>query len=302
MLDKHIIEVLKSDGFGEVFFNTPMKNHTTFKIGGPCEALIMPHSVEELIKALQLLKDRNIPHMVMGNGSNLLFSDSGYRGVIVKLDSNFAKILVQGNIVEASSGALLSSVSRQAMDKNLTGLEFASGIPGSIGGAIYMNAGAYGSEIKDVLESAMVLDENLEIRELSNADLKFKYRSSLIQQKDFIVLSAKFNLKEGDPDKIKELFEDLTYRRVSKQPLEYPSAGSTFKRPKEGYASKLIDEVGLRGFRYHNAMISDKHCGFIINCGGATCNDILYLIDVVQKKVYQERNILLEPEVRIIGD
>ncbi|NLY77601.1 MAG: UDP-N-acetylmuramate dehydrogenase [Tissierellia bacterium] len=279
-----------------------MKNHTSFKIGGPADVLIIPDKEEEIVEAIKFCRENNVKHFVMGNGSNLLVKDSGIRGVVIKIANGFDRIDVVGEKIICESGALLSKVAKHALKSSLTGFEFASGIPGTIGGAITMNAGAYGGEMKDVVSKVRVLDGNNNVIELTNDEMNFRYRGSLIGDENLIVLGVELKLSSGDPALIDQKMKDLTNRRVTKQPLEYPSAGSTFKRPEGYFAGKLIEDAGLRGVRYGDAQVSEKHCGFIINVGEANFHHVITLIKMIQKVVYDKFNVRLEPEVRIIGD
>ena len=287
---------------GEVLYDEPMKNHTTFKIGGPCDVLVMPNTIEQILNVLNLVKENDLAYMIIGNGSNLLVSDEGIRKVIVKLHKNFSKITLDGNKITSQAGATLKEIADFALENKLQGFEFASGIPGDLGGAVTMNAGAYGGEMKDVLESVKVIDKDLNVIDIDAKDMSLRYRNSRVQDEGLIVLEAVINLSEGDYDKIKEYQDELTSKRESKQPLEYPSAGSTFKRPEGYYAGKLIDDCGLRGYRYKDAMVSEKHCGFVINVGDANCEQVLYVINHVKEVVFEKFGVNLEPEVRIIGE
>lgn len=287
---------------GEVLYDEPMKNHTTFKIGGPCDVLVMPNTIEQILNVLNLVKENDLAYMIIGNGSNLLVSDEGIRKVIVKLHKNFSKITLDGNKITSQAGATLKEIADFALENKLQGFEFASGIPGDLGGAVTMNAGAYGGEMKDVLESVKVIDKDLNVLDIDAKDMNLRYRNSRVQDEGLIVLEAVINLSEGDYDKIKEYQDELTSKRESKQPLEYPSAGSTFKRPEGYYAGKLIDDCGLRGYRYKDAMVSEKHCGFVINAGDANCEQVLYVINHVKEVVFEKFGVNLEPEVRIIGE
>lgn len=287
---------------GEVLYDEPMKNHTTFKIGGPCDVLVMPNTIEQILNVLNLVKENDLAYMIIGNGSNLLVSDEGIRKVIVKLHKNFSKITLDGNKITSQAGATLKEIADFALENKLQGFEFASGIPGDLGGAVTMNAGAYGGEMKDVLESVKVIDKDLNVLDIDAKDMNLRYRNSRVQDEGLIVLEAVINLSEGDYDKIKEYQDELTFKRESKQPLEYPSAGSTFKRPEGYYAGKLIDDCGLRGYRYKDAMVSEKHCGFVINTGDANCEQVLYVINHVKEVVFEKFGVNLEPEVRIIGE
>lgn len=295
-------DILEDKNFGKILYNEEMKNHTTFKIGGPVDAMIIPSREEEIIDAVKFLRDNNIDFMIMGNGSNILVKDGGIRGVVVKISEGFNSIEIEDKKVYCQAGALLSTISKRALEKNLKNFEFASGIPGTIGGAMVMNAGAYGGEMKDVVLKLKAIDKKGNIREYSNEELNFKYRNSRVWDEGLIVLSVELVLENGNYDEIKLKLDDLTHRRTSKQPLEYPSGGSTFKRPEGYYAGKLIDDAGLRGIRYRGAMVSEKHCGFIINIDNASCKDVLDLIDVVKKTVYDKYGVELEREIKLIGE
>ena len=286
-----------------VKYDEPLKNHTTFQIGGKCIALIEPKKVEDIIKAIKICRENNLKFFVIGNGSNLLVPDDGYNGVIIKIKSEFSNIQVEGDYLIAHSGAKLSEVYIVAYENSLTGFEFASGIPGTIGGAIFMNAGAYGGEMKDIVESVEVLDlDNYEVKELKNEELDFSYRKSIIQRKNYIVLTVKLKLKKGNKEEIKAVYEDLRERRNSKQPLNFGSAGSTFKRPEGHFASKLIEDAGLKGYHINDAWVSEKHSGFIVNKGKASYKEVMELIEYVQKVVFEKFEVKLETEVRILKD
>lgn len=286
-----------------VRYEEPLKNHTTFKIGGNCIALIEPGEVSDIIEAIKICRENNIKFFVIGNGSNLLVPDEGYNGVIIKLKSEFSMIKVEGESLIVKSGAKLSEVYPVAYENSLTGFEFASGIPGTIGGAIYMNAGAYGGEMKDIVESVEVLDlDNFELKELKNEDLDFSYRKSIIQRKNYIITSIKLKLKKGNKEEINAVYEDLRDRRNSKQPLNFGSAGSTFKRPEGHFASKLIEDAGLKGYHINDAWVSEKHSGFIVNKGNASFKEVMELIEYVQKVVFEKFGVKLETEVRILKD
>lgn len=286
-----------------VKYDEPLKNHTTFKIGGNCKIFVEPKSVDNIIEILKICKDNNLKFFIIGNGSNLLVSDNGYDGVIIKLKENFSNIYLNDGYVVSQSGATLSEVFKFSMNNSLTGFEFASGIPGTIGGAVYMNAGAYGSEMKDVVSEVEVLDiDTLEQIVLKTEDLHFDYRKSIVQEKNYIVTKVKLKLSVGDINEIKAVYLDLKKKRNSKQPLEFGSAGSTFKRPQGNFASKLIEDSGLKGYSVNDAMVSKKHSGFIVNVGNATCSDVLELVDYVKKTVYEKYNVKLEMEVKILGE
>lgn len=286
-----------------VKYDEPLKNHTTFQIGGKCIALIEPKKVEDIIEAIKICRENNLKFFVIGNGSNLLVPDDGYNGVIIKIKSEFSNIQVEGECLIAHSGAKLSEVYTVAYENSLTGFEFASGIPGTIGGAIFMNAGAYGGEMKDIVESVEVLDlDNYEVKELKNEELDFSYRKSIIQRKNYIVLTIKLKLKKGNKEEIKAVYEDLMERRNSKQPLNFGSAGSTFKRPEGHFASKLIEDAGLKGYHINDAWVSEKHSGFVVNKGNASYKEVMELIEYVQKVVFEKFGVKLEMEVRILKD
>ena len=286
-----------------VRYDEPLKSHTTFKIGGNCIALIEPREISDIIEAVKICRKNNIKFFVIGNGSNLLVPDEGYNGVIIKLKSEFSKIEVEGDYLIVNSGAKLSEVYTVAYENSLTGFEFASGIPGTIGGAIYMNAGAYGGEMKDIVESIEVLDlDNFELRELKNEELEFSYRKSIIQRRNYIVTTIKLKLQKGNKEKINAVYEDLRERRNSKQPLNFGSAGSTFKRPEGHFASKLIEDAGLKGYHINDAWVSEKHSGFIVNKGNASYKEVMELIEYVQKVVFEKFGVKLETEVRILKD
>ncbi|MCK6129679.1 UDP-N-acetylmuramate dehydrogenase [Parvimonas micra] len=286
-----------------VRYDEPLKNHTTFKIGGNCIALIEPREVSDIVETIKICRENSIKFFVIGNGSNLLVPDEGYNGVIIKLKSEFSTIQVEGEYLIVNSGAKLSEVYTVAYENSLTGFEFASGIPGTIGGAIYMNAGAYGGEMKDIVESVQVLDlDNFELRELKNEELEFSYRKSIIQRKNYIVTTIKLKLQKGNKEEINAVYEDLRERRNSKQPLNFGSAGSTFKRPEGHFASKLIEDAGLKVYHINDAWVSEKHSGFIVNKGNASFKEVMELIEYVQKVVFEKFGVKLETEVRILKD
>lgn len=286
-----------------VRYDEPLKNHTTFKIGGNCIALIEPREVSDIVETIKICRENSIKFFVIGNGSNLLVPDEGYNGVIIKLKSEFSTIQVEGEYLIVNSGAKLSEVYTVAYENSLTGFEFASGIPGTIGGAIYMNAGAYGGEMKDIVESVEVLDlDNFELRELKNEELEFSYRKSIIQRRNYIVTTIKLKLQKGNKEEINAVYEDLRERRNSKQPLNFGSAGSTFKRPEGHFASKLIEDAGLKGYHINDAWVSEKHSGFIVNKGNASYKEVMELIEYVQNVVFEKFGVKLETEVRILKD
>lgn len=284
-----------------VIIDAEMKNYVHFRVGGPADILLIPESKEQVIKTIEICREKNIPFYVIGNGSNLLVRDGGIKGVVIKL-KELKNIEVKDNIIEAECGAMLKDVSDAALKNSLTGLEFACGIPGTIGGAVFMNAGAYNGEVSNVIESAEIINGENEVITLSREELDLKYRSSIIMKNNYIVLSARFKLEDGDKKNIEEIVEDLTNKRESKQPLEYPSAGSTFKRPEGYFAGKLIQDAGLKGYTIGGAAVSEKHSGFVINKNNATATDILNLIHHIQEEVKKQFNVELHPEVRIIGE
>lgn len=280
----------------------PMKNHTSFKIGGPADIFVSPEKIEDLIYTLDVCKNNNIPYFIIGNGSNLLVGDGGYRGVIIQISRNMSNITIEENQVYAQAGALLVKVANACLDAHLTGFEFAHGIPGTIGGAVYMNAGAYDGEIKQVLLSADVIDQRGNIRTLTNEELELGYRTSKAQKEQMIVLGARITLQPGNQEEIREKMNHLAYLRRTKQPLTLPSAGSTFKRPEGCFAGKLIMDAGLRGCRVGDAAVSEKHCGFVVNLGEATAKDVKELMNHIQRTVREKFGKDLYPEVRIIGE
>ncbi|WMJ77172.1 MULTISPECIES: UDP-N-acetylmuramate dehydrogenase [unclassified Sedimentibacter] len=286
---------------GSVLKDEPLKNHTYFKIGGPAAILAEPEDTEDLISVLKLVKKYETDCFVIGNGTNLLVADEGFKGVIIKIGDKFSYIERNGNIVIAGSGLLLSAMSKFIAREGLAGFEFASGIPGCLGGAVYMNAGAYGGEMKQVVKSVKCIDRDGNVHKFSNDDMEFTYRHSKITDSEYIVLEAEFEFKEGEREEILSLIRELNDRRISKQPLNLPSAGSTFKRPVNGYASKLIEDAGLKGLIHRGAMVSDKHCGFIVNIDNACCQDVLELMRIVISTVNDKFGITLEPEVKILG-
>ncbi len=289
-------------GSDNIVSDEPMRKHTTFRIGGNADIFVRPESKEQIAEILRLCRKQDVPYFILGNGSNLLVGDRGFRGVVINIMDNMNDIKVDGGIIKAQAGAMLIKVSRAARDNSLTGLEFASGIPGTIGGAIYMNAGAYGGEMKDVVTQVTAIDAEGEIYTFGTDELEFSYRHSVIQQRDLIVLDVTMKLAAGDQKIIDDRMSELAVARRTKQPLEYPSAGSTFKRPEGYFAGKLIMDAGLRGYRVGDAQVSEKHCGFVVNRGNATADDVIKLIDDVKAKVSEEYDVVLEPEVRMIGE
>ena len=289
-------------GSDNVYRNEPMKKHTTFRIGGPADYYLCPHSAKEIQKVVEICREEKLPYFILGNGSNLLVSDKGYRGAVIQLWKNVSDIGVEGCLIHAKAGSSLAKIAAQALEEGLTGMEFAAGIPGTLGGAVVMNAGAYGGEMRDILKEVLVMDQQGKIFTLEKKDLKLGYRTSAVKEKGYIVLAAALELRPGNREEIKKLMEDLKQRRVEKQPLELPSAGSTFKRPEGYFAGKLIMDAGLRGFSIGGAQVSEKHCGFIVNTGGASASDVLALIREVQKKVRDKFGVELETEVKFLGE
>ena len=285
-----------------ILTDEPMSRHTTFRVGGPADFFVTPKAKEEVRDVIRICKEAGMPYYIIGNGSNLLVSDAGYRGVIVQIYKEMNEVKVEGDLVKAQAGALLSGIAAKALGAELSGFEFASGIPGTIGGACVMNAGAYGGEMKDVLESVTVLTGEGKIIELGRNELELGYRTSVIAKKGYIVLGAVLKLERGDGEKIKTYMDELKEKRVTKQPLEYPSAGSTFKRPEGYFAGKLIEDAGLRGFQVGGAQVSEKHCGLVINRDHATAADIMELMRQVQIRVKENSGVDLEPEVKRLGD
>ena len=287
-------------GEERVLVNEPMSRHTTFRIGGPADYFLVPSTYEEIGAILKICKEEQVPYFILGNGSNLLVSDAGYRGVIIQLFRNMSEITVEGNTIRASAGALLSGIAAAAKNESLTGFEFAGGIPGTIGGAVVMNAGAYGGEMKDVLKEVTVMTKEGEILKIQAENLELGYRTSIVKKADYLVLEAVISLEKGDQEAIKARMRELTEQRVSKQPLEYPSAGSTFKRGNDFITAKLIDECGLKGHQIGGAQISEKHAGFIINKGNATAEDVIKLMEYTKEQVYNKFGKVIEDEIEII--
>lgn len=289
-------------GSEQVLLDEPMSRHTTFRIGGPADYFVVPRSTDEIKDTIEICKNAQVPYYILGNGSNLLVGDKGYRGVVIQIYKNLNEIHTEGNLIHAQAGALLSKIAAEALGRGLEGFEFASGIPGTLGGAVMMNAGAYGGEMKQVLLEATVLTQDGEVKTLGVEELELGYRTSIIEKEGYVVLEAAIGLKEGDAAAIRAYMEELKSKRVTKQPLEYPSAGSTFKRPEGYFAGKLIEDAGLRGFRVGNAQVSEKHCGFVINRGGATAAEVVSLMEQVADKVEALAGVRLEPEVKRIGE
>lgn len=279
-----------------------LSSYTTFKIGGKADFFAEPEDAAQISGLIKLCKEHDIPFFILGNGSNLLVSDQGYRGLVIHILSRMSQIDVEENQVRAQAGAQLIKVAYEAKKHSLTGLEFASGIPGTIGGAVYMNAGAYGGEMKQVVTWVKAMDYDGNLYEINGEDMRFAYRHSIIEEKHLIVLEAVFTLRKGQIACIDQEMQRLSKARRSKQPLEYPSAGSTFKRPEGYFAGKLIMDAGLRGAAIGGAQVSEKHCGFVINKGNATAQDVMRLISHVQKEVYRQFGVMLETEVKLLGE
>lgn len=295
---------IKNAGIGDdrLLESEPMSNYTSFRIGGDADFLVTVNNESELSALLKTFRENETKHIIIGNGSNLLFSDDGYRGVVVKLGGDFEEVILEGETLVAGSGALLSRVSRIAAENGLSGMEFASGIPGSIGGAVFMNAGAYGGEMKDIVETVfMIPDTDGESFSRSGDEMGFAYRRSRLCSEGGVVTFVRLKLNKGDREEILSKMSELKEKRNSKQPVNFPSAGSTFKRPAGGFAAALIEEAGLKGVSVGGAQVSEKHSGFIINTGDATFSDVVALIEKVRNRVYENSGVWLEPEVRIVG-
>lgn len=286
---------------GTLLEREPMSKHTSFRIGGPADLFVQPANEEELWNALHLARQEKVPFFIVGNGSNLLVSDEGFRGMILHTGGMLKDISVEESVIYAQAGALLSTVAKTALEHGLAGMEFAAGIPGTLGGAVCMNAGAYGGEMKDILLDAEVLTQEGERLVLPVEELDLSYRHSVIFEKNYVVLAAHIRLSRGDTAEIKNRMNELAGARRDKQPLEYPSAGSTFKRPEGYFAGKLIQDAGLKGYTVGGAQVSEKHSGFVINRGGATAEEVRFLIRQVQQKVRSQFGVELEPEVRMLG-
>ncbi len=302
MVSEAVVQALKQYVPEEnICLQEPMAGHTTFRIGGPADCLVELESEEQLIRVQNYLNKVELPYFILGNGSNLLVSDEGYRGVVLRIGSGMNRISVNGCELTAEAGATMAQVARVAMEHGLTGLEFASGIPGTVGGGVVMNAGAYDGEMSQVVKQVRVVSRTGESMELDNETMEFGYRKSSIREHCFIVTKVVFQLQTGEREQIKAKMEELVARRREKQPLEYPSAGSTFKRPCGYFAGKLIMDAGLRGYQCGGAKVSEKHCGFVVNAGGATAKDVRRLIQDVQEIIQDKFNVNLETEVLFLG-
>ena len=301
MSDEIVTRLINITGKDNVRINEPMKNHTTFKIGGPAQYYVTPESVTQIQEVVSLCRDMNIPLHVIGNGSNILVGDDGVDGVVLALFNTFSDYEIKDNVITAQAGMSLIKLAVIALREGLTGLEFASGIPGSVGGAVYMNAGAYDGQMKDVVTSVTVLDEAGDIRILGRDELDMGYRTSTVAKHNMIVLQVIIELKAGDKEQIKDRMNQLSELRKQKQPLEYPSAGSTFKRPEGFFAGKLIADAGLKGYSIGGAAVSEKHAGFVVNMGGATAKDVVELTDYIKKRIIEQFGVTLELEIKKIG-
>lgn len=289
-------------GKDKIKYNEKMSKYTTMKVGGPCDCIIFPDEISKIKDAIDFCKNKKIAFYVIGNGSNLLVKDEGIQGVVIKLGHRFGKIEIDGEYILAYAGATMPALSQLAKKNSLKGLEFACGIPGTVGGGVKMNAGAYGSQISDVLYEVTYMDEKEEIKTIKNKDCSFGYRKSIFTiNSNYVILSAKFKLKKGDIYEIENKMKENSIARRTKQPLEYPNFGSVFKRPEGYFVGKLVDDAGLRGYKIGGAQVSTKHTGFIVNVDNATCKDVLDLIEYVQTTVYNKFNVKLTPEVIIIG-
>ena len=280
--------------------NEPLAAHCTFKIGGPAQLFVMPENEQQLCSAVALCKEQAVRYYLLGNGSNILFADEGFSGVVIDVSALDAEIAVEDTVLTAGAGVRLAALCKAALKHGLSGLEFAYGIPGTVGGAVYMNAGAYGGEMKDVLTTVRYLAAEGEVREVPAAELDLRYRHSIFEENSGSILSAQFHLQPGNAADIRAKMDELMAKRVDKQPLDKPSAGSTFKRPAGAFAAALIDQCGLRGYRHGGAAVSDKHCGFVVNLGGATCADVLALCDEVRAIVKEKTGYDLEKEIRVV--
>jgi UDP-N-acetylmuramate dehydrogenase len=296
-----VIKEIISLHLGKVLINEKISNYTTYRVGGKVRAIVYPKGEEELVKLVGLLKEKNIKYFTLGNGSNVLFSDLLYDGIIIKLD-NFNKISIEKNTITVGAGYPLVKLSNDAMRNSLIGLEFANGIPGTVGGAVFMNAGAYGEDMSKIVESVRVLTSDLKIKEFTNKQMKFSYRTSMLQDHlDYVCISAKLKLNKGKKEEIESIMNQRREQRRASQPLNYPSAGSVFRNPEGMYAGKLIDDMGLKGYTVGKAKVSEKHANFIINTGNAKANDIKRIIDVIKQKALTKYGIRLHVEQRLIN-
>jgi UDP-N-acetylmuramate dehydrogenase len=286
----------------QIKLNVAMKEFTTFKIGGPADVMIIPRTISDIIKAVNFCRNHNIPAVMLGMGSNILVKDKGIRGIVIKIGDSLKNYSIAGNEIYAEAGISLSELSRKAAENSLSGLEFAEGIPGSLGGAVVMNAGAYNGEIKDVLKEVLAVDYSGRLKTFNTQQMQFGYRKSIFQSMEFIVLAIRMQLKKGNKEQIFSTMQEFNRLRREKQPLDMPSAGSTFRRPEGFYVGPLIEELGLKGFKIGGAEVSTKHAGFIVNSGNATASDIIELITYIQEKANKKYGVSLVPEIRIIGE
>lgn len=298
---KFVDEIRSRMASEHILLDEPMKEHTTFRIGGPADYLIFPASMEDVAFVFRCLKKHDIPFVILGNGSNVLVLDKGIRGAVIKFNSPISAIRKDGNMLTAGAGALLRDVSKFAAESGLSGMEFACGIPGSIGGAVFMNAGAYDGEMKNIVSAVRAISPEGEVMQFAANELGFGYRHSIFQENGCAICEVDLTLASGNAEEINEKIAGFTKRRESKQPLEMPSAGSTFKRPEGYYAGTLIEQTGLKGFAVGGAQVSDKHAGFVVNAGDATAQDVLALIRQVQDRVFEKHHVKLFPEVRVLG-
>ncbi|MDO5028281.1 MAG: UDP-N-acetylmuramate dehydrogenase [Bacillota bacterium] len=300
---ENLLKALEDLDLGKIFLDEPMKNHTTFKVGGPADILIMPKDEASLVKLMTFLRNHNIEAFILGQGSNLLVTDKGIRGIVVKIHDCLTDLYLEDETsIYSGAGITVPRLAKFAQDQGLTGMEEISGIPGDVGGGVFMNAGAYGKEFKDVIKEVKVLTRDNQVKLIKNADMDFHYRGSQVKSQGYIVLGASFSLEKGIQADIDEKMADYTARRRNKQPIEWPSAGSTFKRPEGYYAGALIEEAGLKGLVHRGAMVSEKHSGFVINHNNGTYQDIIELIKLIQKEVYDKSGVVLEREVKIVGE
>ncbi len=301
--ETEFLQICEIVGADRVHQDESMARHTTFRIGGTADVVAEPSSLAQVQNLIQFLKKQEIPYYILGNGSNVLVGDKGIRGVVVKLEKAFSACSVNENRIEAEAGIKLSRLANIALEHSLTGMECLAGIPGTLGGAVYMNAGAYGGEISQLVESVTYLDETGELKEITGEACEFGYRTSFfLKNPAYLIVKTVLRLEKGDPVAIREKMDDLADRRVSKQPLNLPSAGSTFRRPEGHFAGKLIQDAGLMGFRVGGASVSEKHAGFVVNDQNATAEDVRNLIAEIQKRVYDAHGVMLQTEVRFLGE
>lgn len=301
-MDYSLIEALCIENGAAFEHDAPLKQYCSMKIGGACDLLVKPNSERMLTELISLCRGEGIPYFILGKGSNVLFSDSGFRGVVIRIGSEFGGVTVEGSKIIAAAGTALSSVCAAALEHGLSGAEFAYGIPGSVGGALYMNAGAYGGEMKDIVVSCRYIDENDELREMTAQEMELSYRHSIFAQRSCVITSVTMRLCSGNKTEIKQKMDELMQKRRDKQPLEFPSCGSTFKRPEGYFAAALIEECGLKGCTIGGAQVSEKHSGFVINRGGATFEDISALVEHIKKTVREKKGVELECEMLMIGE